>query len=692
MVRGQANHSPAFDDTPQAIRKRLRRRSRKLNSSTEPPQTPGVGAEPAKTAERSTTDPDPEEALLQSTDGVFAPITQRVPAFQEVMQRYQHQLSKLKPYQKYWRWPTICIGSLGLFGGISLSAYIWLAGLPPLPDCKTTTPLSPDSYRLYCAQEMARSGRLEDLVAGIQLVKNWSPQHPLYKDSQESLTKWSKRVLLVAQDRMNQSDYEGARAAIQQIPTSSPVYAEAQETLIRWQEQWQKGQDIYTKAQEAMQRQEWGVAFDYVSELGYLDHDYWRLQQADGLAREILVQKKSQEALKHAKKLAKKLAPEHMGQAIVVLQEVDPSSDAWPETQQLLTTWSTDLLKMALRYWQAGNADMAMELAQQVPLNLALPSESQDLVKFSHAYELVKDSRVEAKLALKQVWALIEATTAVQQIQPSSPIYTEAQNRLTEWQAELEDLKQLQMASWLADLGQKPTLESAIAEAKQLTSDRPRFAQAQNLVATWAEQIERMADLPYLQRAQQFAATETVENLKLAIDQASVIPTSRSIWTEVQTQVIVWRDRIERIEDQPILDRAKQLAEQKKLEEAIVAAAEVQPNRALYPEAQAAITTWKDQILAAEVAKDRAVMDQAWNYASRGQLTDAIATANQINPGRPLYLESQSAIGAWLRERDGNRLDVPAAGDSGGSSESPAADFSADPAQAVEPLTSTEGL
>lgn len=584
-------------------------------------------------------------------------------------------LLKLPPTRS-WRWSVICLGILGLFGGIGLSAYIWLAGLPPLPDCEATTPLSPDAHRLYCAQETARSGKLEDLQAGIALVKNWSPDHPLYRDAQASLTKWSRLVLLIARDKMQHNDFAGAAAAISQIPAASPVYAEAQQTLNRWQAEWQKGEALYAQAMEAVQQQNWGVAFGYVSELGNVDHDYWRLEQADRLANQILVQKESQEALKQAKKLAKRLAPEHMGAAIEQLQAVAPETQAWAEAQQLLTEWSQFLSRTALQYWREGNPAMAQELARQIPLNPALPSDAQDLVRFSHAQQLVADSQMEAKVSWKQVWQLTEATTALKQIQSSSPLYSEAQTKLQDWQDQLQDLQQLQMATWWADLGQKPALQQAIAAAQQISSDRPRYTQAQNLVDLWQSRVERIEDLPFLLRAQQFAAPETVENLQLAIAQASVVPSHRGLWTEVQAQITAWTFQIERIEDLPILERAQSLAKANKLEEAIAAAAEIRPERSLYAEAQAAITSWTEKIRAALVAEDQSILDRARQNAAQSHLTEAIAAAAEITPGRPLYLEAQAAIGAWLRERDG-------------SLKSDSADLELEPDSAVEPALDT---
>lgn len=689
MVRGQINQPSEFDTLghPRSTHKRA---TRKDKAAKLPPWIKPVVNRPTPAhLTNLASDINPTAStkpVVQSLE--LAKVSAELP----VKEPQQRQKKLFAQIPKYWQWHMVWVGTLGLFGGIGLSAYFWLANLPPLPDCRTTTPLSADGHRLYCAQEMARSGKLEDLLAGIALVKDWSPNHPLYRDAQQALAKWSRLVMLVARDQMNRNDFKAAISTIQKIPKSSPVYEEAQKTAAQWQEQWQEGETIYAKAVEAIKQQDWSEAFDQVTELGYLEHDYWRLQQADVLAKQISVQKEAYEALKQAKKLAKKLMPEQLGEAIALLQTVAPESNAWSEAQVLMVDWSQNLLKTALLNWQEGNTTDAIQLAQQVPLNIELPTEAQDLVQYSHAHKLVEDSRIEAKLSWRQLWNLLEATTAVKQIQPGSPVYEDAQAKLQDWQTQFQDLQQLQFANVIAELKQKPMLEYAIAQANQITPDHQRHHQAQTMIANWASQIEHLEDVPYLQLAQQFAATNTISDLHLAIAQAQVIPPQRSLWTEVQTQIVVWQDQLERLEDQPILDKALASAKLKKWDEAIAIAAEIRPDRALFEQTQAVIATWKEKIRAEEVAADQSVLDRARDFAGRSQLTDAIATAAQLSPGRPLYLEAQAAIGAWLRERDGDLKTNSDAATADSTSSSPALDLTSestesDIAETTEPAS-----
>ncbi|NJN88038.1 MAG: hypothetical protein HC881_19285, partial [Leptolyngbyaceae cyanobacterium SL_7_1] len=52
--------------------------------------------------------------------------------------------------------------------------------------------------------------------------------------------------------KMAASDRDGAIATAQRIPTSSPLYADAQALVQEWQTLWQQGEVVYAEAQKAL--------------------------------------------------------------------------------------------------------------------------------------------------------------------------------------------------------------------------------------------------------------------------------------------------------------------------------------------------------------------------------------------------------------------------------------------------------
>ena len=184
----------------------------------------------------------------------------------------------------------------------------------------------------------------------------------------------------------------------------------------------------------------------------------------------------------------------------------------------------------------------------------------------------------------------------------------------------------------------------AIDLAQTITPDRPQRVYAQTLIADWRKAIQQAEDRPYLVAAQNLAKTGEIKQLKAAIVLAGRIPLGRALRPEAQNAVFDWQQQIQTIEDQPFLKQAQALANQKKLKEAIQAAAKVPPSRALSKDAQALIQTWTVQV---QTAEDQPILIQANALADQGSLGSAISTAAQIAPDRALYAEAQAAIGRW---------------------------------------------
>ncbi|MFW6295859.1 MAG: chromosome segregation ATPase, partial [Halothece sp.] len=88
------------------------------------------------------------------------------------------------------------------------------------------------------------------------------------------------------------------------------------------------------------------------------------------------------------------------------------------------------------------------------------------------------------------------------------------------------------------------------------------------------------------------------------------------------------------------------------LQEGISQANRIQPNRALYNEAQQKINQWSSQI---QQQQDQPLLDQAQALANGGNYRAAIQTARQVSSGRALYSQAQSKIQTWQREMVGQQ-------------------------------------
>ncbi len=559
------------------------------------------------------------------------------------------RLPKLPEMSKPWRWSLVWLSALGVLGGMGAAALIWLVSLPPQVDCRNASRLSLDMEKLYCAQEAAQSGELPKLVAGVEQLKQWQPDHPLQREAQRLIGEWSDQIFTIAIRKVEQGDLKGAESAISHIPSSTPVYEDAQKAIKRWRKYSKQASDIYATAQTALKQRNWTTVSQQIVQLAEFERDYWNLEKgADRLAQQMGVEKQSWQTLGQAQKMASGGNLKQLGSAIAAAQQVPEKTYAAESAKTNIKTWSQKLVLAGSQQWQKGDRLGAL-ITLQLPSNIKNTPEIADLYHFSHAYQLAQPALAEQWVpSVGEIVNLTEAIAAVKQIKSSSPFYGQAQSLQRNWEAELADLIQIKYASTMADLGQRTGLELAIGQAKQIDVKRPRRLQAQTLIAYWSRETERLEDQPVINRAMQLAKGGSIESLKSAIAQASQIDLGRALRGQAQTLIAGWRAQIQTIEDQPKLDQAWSLAHQGKLMDAIDVASTIQSGRSLYREAQSAISEWRaQQIEAAQIAQDQPLLDRANSLADGGNLSEAIRVATQIGAGRALHDEAQTAINRW---------------------------------------------
>lgn len=527
-------------------------------------------------------------------------------------------------------------------------ATAWLTRIPPLPNCEEISAYSADSDRLYCAKTLAETKAADHLTAAIALAAPWPETHPLYAESQPLLASWSKALLDVARNHVHKGQLAVAVGLAEQIPETSPTYSDAQASIQGWQAEWERGQAIQAHVQQSIQSRDWRQAREVLQGLKQLYTDYWLQHQFRRLQQQIRIEQQAWSQLEQARELAYFGQPEGLGAAIALARQINLQSRAWVEAKDEIDGWSHDLLFYSFKRWELGDLDGAISAVQQVPADPTLAPEAQDLIQFSHAQRLAS-SVSNWRPSLEQIFYLLEAITATQQIPARSPFYQSAQTNLQNWREQLKDLIHLQLATLVAGLGRQSTYQLAIQQAQLISPDRPQRTQAQTLVAHWRKEIQRLQDWPYLRRADRLAAVGTIPALQAAIAEARKVELGRALRIEGQTRIWAWTNQIQVIEDQPILNQANRLASQGKLRQAIETADKIQSDRALYATAQTSIKDWIRRI---QIVEDSPILRDAEELAAEGSLTAAIAVAAQIAPGRALYAEAQTAIAIWEAERE----------------------------------------
>ncbi|MGB3614337.1 MAG: hypothetical protein WBA10_11145, partial [Elainellaceae cyanobacterium] len=498
-----------------------------------------------------------------------------------------------------WRWLLAASALCATMGAAAVGAFLWLLSVPTATDCQRLSSLSPDIDRLHCSQAAAASGDVEDLLAGLDLMAGWPETHPLHGEAQRWMGDWSSDILNIAHQAVREGDLARGRQLSQRIPVSSPSYDEAVAVIAGWDAAWAWGDGLLAQADAALQSSNWGEVSYVIQALRQSEYRYWRVDQPKALTARMAQEKAAQRHRVQALQLAEAGTVEGWRKAIAAAQQIDSQTFVWSQLQPSLNQWGERLLEQGRQHWYAMRLDEAIAISATVADIPTLAVDAYDLAILSRARRRATATVTNWEPTVSHLWDLNRAIATTKAITPDSRFYPQAAASIASWEMQLQDLGQLYQAQLAADGGQIPAFQMAIARASAVEGGHLRRLQAQTLTAHWQREVERIEDTPRLQEARQIAASGAVDALQSAIARASQIQPNRALHAEAQQAVARWTGQIQTIQDRPILDQARRYASQGQLSQAIARAGAVGSGRALTSEARGLQQRWRAQLDAA---------------------------------------------------------------------------------------------
>lgn len=484
-------------------------------------------------------------------------------------------------------------------GAAAVGAFLWLLSVPTAPDCQRLSSLSPDIDRLYCSQAAAASGNVEDLLAGLDLMAGWQETHPLHAEAQKWMEDWSSDILSIAHQAVREGDRDRGRQLSRRIPADSPSYDAAVAAMAEWDAVWLWGEGLIAQANAALQESNWGNVSAVTQALRESEYRYWRVDQPKMLTARMAQEKAAQRHRDQALRFAQAGTVEGWRQAIAAAQKIDAETFVWSQLQPDLTQWGDRLLEQGRAKWYAMALDDAIAIGTVVADIPTLATDAHDLTILSRARQRATASVTNWEPTISHLWDLNRAIATAKAITSDSRFYPQAAASIASWETQLQDLSQLYQARLAADGDQIPAFQIAIGRASAVEGDHLRRLQAQTLTAHWQREIERIEDAPYLQEARQIAASGRMEDLQSAIARASQIRPNRALHGEAQEEVARWTSQVQTAQDRPILDQARAYAARGQLRQAIAKAGTIRPGRALTREASGLRQRWQAQLDAA---------------------------------------------------------------------------------------------
>ncbi|MFN6306073.1 MAG: chromosome segregation ATPase [Microcystis sp.] len=539
-------------------------------------------------------------------------------------------------YQHRFTWKVWAALFVVVFGGVGFLATWQLFNMQKSPNCpKIFWPVASASLRLYCAQLSADSRTVAGLLEAIALVEALPDDHPLRSQVNQQVEEWARDILNLAEKDYQAGNLEQAIAKARQIPNNMAVAAIIEERIAKWQETWTEGNEILSKLEENLRASNWNQSFRLAVDLLNLNNEYWATVKYNEALAKITVAREDSSKLDNAFNLFARGGLDHWFKVIEEARKIQASSYAYQEAQKLIGKTEDKLKEYAERLIERKQWQALRDLANQTPKDLKIKEDVSD-------WSILSEAALDAEAGT--VDGLEAGILGLEKIDPSRPLHQTALAMRERWQLQVQDLRILSEARDLAQAGTIEQYSAAIAKAGEVPRNNPLWWQAQQEIGSWNRQIQVIEDRPILERAQEIALPGDINSLSNAIIQARAIGKNRALYRDAQREIRGWQVRIERMEDQPILDQAQALANLKDYSTAIETANQIPPGRALSSEVSQNIRRWRRELQA------RQNLQQANQLAATGTpegLTRAIALVANISTKTDAGVQRSELLERW---------------------------------------------
>ncbi len=376
-------------------------------------------------------------------------------------------------------------------------------------------------FTVYCGQLAASKQTLGDLISALNLVKDIAPTDPTRTYVDSNVQRWSLDILRLAESAYQEGNFEEAVNAVKQVPSNVPAHKIVNKRLKQWEETWAEGQQIDREARALLNSSKWVNAYQVAVKLTRLNNRYWSMTKYQELADLVQIAKADSARLDEAHQLLKSSNIKDWRKAIEMAEKTSKNSFAYAESRTIVTEAGKKMLTLAQTELDRNNWQQAIEIANQITETPEIKIAIQDLVNVAQAQSHAVNGSVSE---------LETAISLLQSIKSDSPQYQKSQKLMSAWQLEVQDVATLQRAQSYASTDTVADLKAAIVEAQKIPATNPRAKEAAKSISQWNKQIETVEDTPYLAAADQYAASGNPTALRTAISQLQMIKPGRALY------------------------------------------------------------------------------------------------------------------------------------------------------------------
>ncbi|MEM9089827.1 MAG: chromosome segregation ATPase [Cyanobacteria bacterium P01_F01_bin.53] len=534
-------------------------------------------------------------------------------------------------------WPMIVLIVFGILGTAGTTAVVSLFRVPNLPNCRAIFwPTASASLRLQCAEAHADEGDVANLLAAIALVDKLPEDHPLRSDIiNDRIESWANQVLDLAERSFEEGELDVAVNTAKKIPQRTAAAKVVEERIARWQTIWKDGEDGFNAAIEKLKEKNFQKAFSLSVTLLDVENKFWSTDKYNELTKLISLAREDSRKMSKALGLAKQGTVKGYVAALKKLKEIGEGSVFYAEAQGKRKDIAKEMLEQGESFLSSQQLSEAQAMLNAIPRDTGLDREIADFQVFVTAYQ---------QAWTNNVVGLTNAINRMKTLGRDRPSYAKGQRLIARWEVELQNIALLNEARERAGRGSTSDLTAAISVAQKVTRNSPQWDEATEQIGDWQARVETVQDRPILERADRLAAVGSPDNLRAAIQEARKVSSDRSLGQEAEERIANWTERIQRIEDQPILNQARARARTGDTAGAIAIANRIGEGRSLYEAAQDDIANWQAQV------DGRARLSEAVEVAARGDgdsLARAIGIAQRVPSRSDNRRQADGQITQW---------------------------------------------
>ncbi len=390
-----------------------------------------------------------------------------------------------------------------------------------------------DSAKLDEARQLVKSTSVKTLLQAVEMANKIDPKSFAYTEAKTIIEKVATQMLKLARAKFDKNDWKGALEIANQTPDAPSTKVALQDLTSLAQAQSHAVNASISELETAISLVQSIKPDSSLYQKSQQSSANWQLEIQD-LA-----------ALQHARSLASTGAIPDLQSAIAEAQRIPTTNPRGKEAIKVATEWRTQI-----------------ETVQDTPYLKA----------------------AEASAATGTVQGVQKAVAQLGQIRPGRALYAQAQQKIQQWTGDLqraEDGPILAQAETLASSGD---LVGAVNMAQKIGAGRAISAQSQERVRDWQGQLQAAANLA---AAQKLANGGTPESLLGAIQAAARVPKSSSLRSEARLAMDNWGNQM--------LEVAQSTATSD-LRRAISIAKVIPSNTSSYSAAQNLVQQWQLQL------------------------------------------------------------------------------------------------